>query len=115
MKLLSVSPFRAVIKVQDNESDEDSLSEQGDYDLNRETMGQHVVEQQFKQPTMSSPMKGDSQAMRGPREEYLSAFNEKREVQSTQSRQFSGSKSQERIKKESEYLRSQRENFLSGF
>ena len=62
---------------------------------------------------MNSPIKGDSQAMRGPREEYLASFNEKRV--NTQRNQFSGSKSQERIKKESEYLRSQRETFLSGF
>lgn len=37
MKLLSVSPFRAVIKVQDNDSDVESLSDQGD-DLQRETI-----------------------------------------------------------------------------
>ncbi|TNV72960.1 hypothetical protein FGO68_gene4322 [Halteria grandinella] len=113
MKLLSVSPFRAVIRVENNQSDEDSVEEE--FDLQRETMHREAMQQQheFKQPTMQSPFKGDSQALRGPREEYITSFNEKRGSSARQS--FSGSKSQERIKKESEYLRSQRETFLSGF
>ena len=48
--------------------------------------------------------------MRGQREGYLQAFNDQRgNIRQT------GHQSQERIKKESEYLRVQRENFLNGF
>jgi hypothetical protein len=118
MKLLSVSPFRAVIRVQDNNESDDNDSLEDEGNLQRETLTQQQNHQldHFNKQSIQSPIKGDSQAMRGPREEYLTSFNEKRaQSGSGRQNQFSGSKSQERIKKESEYLRSQRETFLSGF
>jgi hypothetical protein len=83
-------------------------------DLQRDVQSRDInaMTSNFKQ----SPIKADSQALRGQKEEYLSNFNEKRGGNSSTPRQSSApSKSQERIKKESEYLRAQRENFLSGF
>jgi hypothetical protein len=46
--------------------------------------------------------------MRNERENYLQQFNEKKTPRQN-------GQSSERIKKESEYLRTQRENFLNGF
>jgi hypothetical protein len=46
--------------------------------------------------------------MRNEREQYLHQFNEKKTPRQN-------AQSSERIKKESEYLRTQRENFLNGF
>lgn len=70
MRLVSVSPFRAVVRVEkEDESSED--------------------EEEFqRQPTYSdampvhdrnhSPIKGESYALRGEKEMYLQTFNDKR-------------------------------------
>lgn len=99
MKLVSVSPFRAVIKVEGGEDTEDSIDEEEEFQR-QQTMAyldEHIAN---PAPRNHSPIRTDSQALRGQRENYLQSFNEQ-----LPQRQGSAHQSQERIKKESEYLR----------
>lgn len=115
IKLVSVSPFRAVIRVQDDEGNEqeedDDLEPERNDDselgIHRQPINQEgeAVNTGYR---AQSPIKEDSQVMRNEREQYLHQFNEKKTPRQN-------AQSSERIKKESEYLRNQRENFLNGF
>ena len=96
MKLVSVSPFRAVIKVED---DEDSLDE--------EFQREGPEPSQLEPFVRNSPLRSDSLAMRQQREEPL---NER-----TLSLQTTAQQVHDRIQKESEYMRIQRENYINGF
>jgi hypothetical protein len=53
--------------------------------------------------------------MRAEREQYLHQFSSGAQSEHKTPRQKQVQESKERIKKESEYLRIQRENFLNGF
>ena len=113
IKLVSVSPFRAVIRVHDEDGNDDQ--EEDDLEPERNDDSELGIHRQPIDAALnnayraSSPIKEDSQIMRNEREQYLQQFNEKK----TPRQQVA--QSSERIKKESEYMRSQRENFLNGF
>lgn len=107
IKLVSVSPFRAVIRVQeDDNGDDHDENEDDDLEPERHDDSELGIHRQPLDQAMnnafraSSPIKEDSQIMRNEREQYLQQFNEKK----TPRQQVA--QSSERIKKESEYMRS---------
>jgi hypothetical protein len=85
IKLVSVSPFRAVIRVQEDE-DQDEDEEDLEAEKNDDSeLGIHRQPIMMEPPTAlnvayraSSPIKEDSQIMRSEREQYLHQFNEKK-------------------------------------
>ena len=83
LKLVSVSPFRAVVKV-DKHASQDPHSQQQDYqtsedeeeeetEFEREGQNQHI-----DRNARSQQIRNDSLSLRGQREEFLGTFVEKR-------------------------------------
>ena len=124
IKLVSVSPFRAVIRVQEDEGDQDDDHDDDDLEaerhddselgIHRQPLNQEALNTGYR---AQSPIKEDSQVMRNEREQYLQNFNSGNNNNNYGERKTprQGAQSSERIKKESELLRIQRENFLNGF
>ncbi len=80
MQLVSVSPFRAVIKVnqdEEEEEDEDEENPEEDHAFEREEEQMMMNSQGFRH---QSPIKEDSQIMRGQREQYLQSFGDTRKT-----------------------------------
>jgi len=65
MKIISVSPYRAVVKV---EASEESDSEE---ELEQRIPTGYGINEEIKPLTLQTPIRTDSEALRGQKEQYL--------------------------------------------
>ena len=136
MKIISVSPYRALVKFDRNHQRQDDSSDSGEDETLEESLLKrtaanalvgsthdltkfHNASQISALDQRNSPIRADSQNMRGQREQFLNTFNQKRQPDERHEETSGGRaqhlKEQQKIKSESEYLRGQREQFLNGF